>query len=103
MSEIMGFEIRDGEWANNLQNGLEGYMMGLYESVDAPFDSEESDVETESGIPFCGCNVCESREIISYLTPRIIKGYIDEKVGFTEVEDGFIGKAVKVPKALTHE
>ena len=80
MAEDMKFEIADPEWAANLQTDLEQYMMGLYDSIDAEPDTPEADPFTESGIPFCGCNVCEGREILSFLTPRIIKGYKENKV-----------------------
>ena len=87
MSEFMKFEIRDPEWATNIQNELEEYMGGLYDSIEADFDSPEADPFTESGIPFCGCNVCEGREIHSFLSPRIIKGYLDKKIGFYETDE----------------
>lgn len=77
------FAIRDESWATTMQNGLESYMMSLYESVDAgDIDSPEANIETESGHPFCGCNVCEGREILSYTVPRVIDGYLKGAVGF---------------------
>jgi hypothetical protein len=87
MAEDMKFEIADPEWAANLQTDLEQYMMGLYDSIDAEPDTPEADPFTESGIPFCGCNVCEGREILSFLTPRIIKGYKENKVLLVEESD----------------
>jgi hypothetical protein len=99
MSEIKEFVIRDEDWATDLQNGLEGYMMALYDSV----DEENSEVETESGLPFCGCNVCEAREILTFIVPRAIKGYLDEKVGFEDAPEGFVGKLAKVPSNLKHD
>jgi hypothetical protein len=88
MTNAMKFEIRDFEWAKTLQNGLETYMSGLYDSTDAEEGTPEHQkgVETESGIPFCACNVCEGREILSFVAPRVIKGYLDGKIGFVEVE-----------------
>lgn len=85
------FEIVDEEWASNLQQGLEDYMFTLYDAVhnyddevdpgsqqgSAEYDAADN---TESGIPFCGCNVCEGREILAYVTPRIIEGYLERKV-----------------------
>jgi hypothetical protein len=88
--EFMKFEIADPEWAANLQTDLEEYMMGLYDSVDADPDSPEADPHTESGIPFCGCNVCEGREILSFLSPRIIKGYLDKKILMFESDESQI-------------
>jgi hypothetical protein len=87
MQEFMKFEIRDPEWAQDLQNGLEEYMGKLYDSVDAEEGTPEADPFTESGLPFCACNVCESREILSYIAPRVIKGYLDKKIGFFDAKD----------------
>jgi hypothetical protein len=87
MREFMKFEIRDPEWAQDLQNGLEEYMGKLYESVDAEEGTPEADPFTESGLPFCSCNVCESREILSFIAPRVIKGYIDGKIGYFDASE----------------
>lgn len=88
MNTAMKFEIRDAEWAQELQKGLEEYMDSLYESVDAEEGTPEYEkgVNTESGIPFCACNVCEGREILSFVAPRIIRGYLDGKIAFDEVD-----------------
>jgi len=77
---MMKFQILDPEWAEKLQRGLEEYMMSLYASVD-----EDADVETESGAPYCGCSDCENRELLSYMAPRIIKGYQDSKITLEDV------------------
>jgi hypothetical protein len=99
MTNPMKFEIRDPEWAVALQEGLEKYMSGLYESVDAEEGTPEYEkgIETESGIPFCACNVCEGREILSFIAPRIIHGYLENKIGFFEVDpEEFNGKIIEV-------
>lgn len=83
----MKFEIRDGQWAEELQQSMEEYMMKMYDSVDAEEGTPEADPHTESGIPFCGCSVCEGREILSFLSPRIIKGYLDGKIGFFDADE----------------
>jgi len=75
-NQKLEFEIKNKEWATQLQQGLEEYMGRLYDSVDAEEGSPEADVDTESGEPFCACNVCESREILSYTVPRAIHGYL---------------------------
>lgn len=75
------FEIIDADWASELQKGLEGYMMGLYDSID-----NEEEIATESGAPFCGCSDCENRELLTYMAPRIIKGYMDKKIDLFEVD-----------------
>jgi hypothetical protein len=90
MREFIKFEIRDGEWAQDLQNGLEEYMGKLYESIEADEGTPEADPFTESGLPFCACNVCESREILSFIAPRVIKGYLDKKIGFFDVDEAVV-------------
>lgn len=87
---FMKFEIADPEWAANLQTDLEQYMMGLYDSIDAEPHSPEADPQTESGIAFCGCNVCEGREILSFLSPRIISGYLDKRILMTSADESEI-------------
>jgi hypothetical protein len=102
----MKFEIRDGEWATALQNGLEEYMSSLYDSVDAEDGTPEYEkgVDTESGIPFCACNVCEGREILSFIAPRVIKGYLDGKIGFFEVDpETFSGTVITVEEEYPHD
>ena len=103
--KMMKFEIRDPEWATEVQNGLEQYMMGLYESIDAEDGTPEAEKgsDTESGLPFCGCSVCEGREILSYTSPRIIQGYLEKRIGFFEVEDEAEGPTMRLPDTLKHD
>jgi hypothetical protein len=82
------FEIRDAEWAQKLQHGLEEYLSSLYDAVYAESDLDDFENaadNTESGISFCGCNVCEGREILSYVTPRIIQGFLNKKVDIVSI------------------
>jgi len=69
------FEITDHGWALDLENGWEEYIFSCLDSVDT-----DADVETETGIYYCGCSNCYNREVIAYLAPRIIQGYIDGKI-----------------------
>lgn len=69
------FEIKDVEWAKDLQRGFDEYTDSLFESL----DSGEA-IETYSGLPYCECSVCFSREVISYLTVHLIEGYKAGKV-----------------------
>jgi hypothetical protein len=105
MTKPMKFEIRDAQWARDIQDGLDQYMMGLYESVDAEEGTPEAEKanETESGLPFCSFNVCETREILSFVAPRIIRGYLDKKIGFVEVDDDYSGRIIEVPTNLQHD
>ncbi len=77
-------KILDPEWASELQIDLQEYLMGLYESVDAEEDTVEYERgnDTASGQPFCGCSVCQGREILSFLSGKIIKGYQSGKIAF---------------------
>ena len=96
MTEKTTFQILDEQWASDLQQGLEDYMNILYEAVydmdeGESYEDDERDepafdplVETESGIVFCGCNVCQYRETLAYVTPRIIEGYLERKVNIVK-------------------
>lgn len=66
----MKFEILNTEWAESLQQDYTEYMFACFESVE-----EDDHFATESDEVFCGCNVCEVREQLIYLTPRIIEAY----------------------------
>lgn len=74
--------VNDREWASELQIDLQEYMMRLYESVDAEEGTPEYEwgLETASGQPFCGCDVCQGREILSFLSGKIIEGYKAKKI-----------------------
>lgn len=68
---MLNFEINDQAWAENLQASVAEYMDTLIFGIDAEDDEEP---ETETGIPFCGCDVCYWREVLAYVTPRIMDG-----------------------------
>jgi hypothetical protein len=72
---MSGFQINDEVWASQLQRGLDEYMMRLADSVD-----EDSDVETLTGQPYCGCSDCFWREILAYATPILLQGQLDKKI-----------------------
>ena len=69
------FLINDHEWAKELEKGLEEYMDTLAMGVDS-----DEDAETETGVPYCGCSDCHSRETISWLVPRIAQGLKTGKI-----------------------
>jgi len=94
----MKFEIRDPQWAISLQNDLGTYMESLYKAAEAEKGTPEAEKanETESGVPFCACEACEGREILAFIAPRVVKGYLDKKVGFVEVDDDWDGKIIEV-------
>ena len=77
----MAFVIEDHDWAKSLERELEDYLGECYNQVDEFLeDGQEPAFETESGIPYCGCSDCHTREIMVFLTPRIIQAYKDGKV-----------------------
>lgn len=75
--------VNDMEWAKDLQEGLDNYMDYLMSGLDG------EEVETITGEPFCMCGVCENREILAFVVPRAIKGFLDGSVDLT-VKDKLI-------------
>jgi len=81
---MSNFKINDTEWAQELEQGLEEYMDGLYDALDAENSGEDSvGPVTLSGQPFCGCETCITREMLWYSTPIILQG---QKDGAVELE-----------------
>ena len=80
---MSNFNINDTEWAQELEQGLEEYMQGLYEALAAEEDDEGEGPVTLSGQPFCGCETCITREMLWYATPIILQG---QKDGAVELE-----------------
>lgn len=75
----MEFEHLDESWARELEGGLEEYM-GQLSALLYDEDEVAEDFETLSGEGYCGCSTCEVREILSFVVPRAIQGFIDGKV-----------------------
>jgi hypothetical protein len=69
------FEILDEAWGKTLETGLMDYIDGLIYST-----YDEDEVEAESGAPFCGCDTCYWREVLFFVTPRIIEGFKAGKI-----------------------
>lgn len=80
----MNFEILDEKWASEVQAGLSEYIDNLIYGVDS---DEEEYHETESGQPFCGCDVCYWREVLTYATSRILEGQRQGKIELVEDEE----------------
>ena len=66
----MSFFINDEKWAEELQEGVEEYLMRLQDSID-----EDEDMETLSGDPYCGCSQCYFREMLFFVSPEIINNF----------------------------
>lgn len=69
---MIEFEIIDQAWAQELQAGVAEYLDELIFGVDADYDDDEEPRDTETGLPFCGCDVCYWREVLAYVTPRVM-------------------------------
>ena len=82
----MIFEHLDEEWAHKLEVDLEEYM-GQLSALLYDEDEVAEDFETVSGEGYCGCSTCEIREILSFVIPRAIQGFIDGKVLLESVRD----------------
>jgi hypothetical protein len=72
---MKGYSISDNDWAVRLQHDTQQYMYMLFESVYDESD-DDGEVETVTGLPFCGCDVCEYREMLAFVTPIIVEGFV---------------------------
>jgi hypothetical protein len=75
----MSFFINDEKWAEELQTNVEEYLMLLQDSID-----EDEDMETLSGQPYCGCNVCYFREMLFFIAPKVMRGQNEKKIELSE-------------------
>ena len=82
----MIFEHLDEEWAHKLEVELEEYMGQLTALVYGE-DEVDEDFETLSGEGYCGCTTCEVREILFFVVPRAIQGFLDGKVLLESIEE----------------
>lgn len=71
----MSFIINDEKWAEELQEGVEDYLMRCQDSVD-----EDEEFETMSGEPYCGCSVCYFREMLFFVAPEIMRGQTEGRI-----------------------
>ena len=76
------FTVNDQDWAHELEKGVETYTDMLFEAMWET--SEEGISETLSGELFCGCGTCLWREAMTYITPKLLKGFEEGKI---ELED----------------
>jgi hypothetical protein len=75
MGSKMSFIVKDEKWAEELQEGLEEYLMRCQDSID-----EDEEFETMSGELYCGCNVCYYREMLFFVAPEIMRGQNEQKI-----------------------
>lgn len=78
----MKFEILNQGWAEDLEQDYSEYIFACFESLEV-----DDHFVTESDEIFCGCHTCETREQLVYLTPRIIKAYLNGYIKLLEDTD----------------
>jgi hypothetical protein len=75
----MSFFINDEKWAEELQQGLDEYIDTLQNwYVYGDEDGEEP--EALSGQPYCGCMTCYWREVLFFVSPKIMRGQNEGKL-----------------------
>jgi hypothetical protein len=66
------------EWGEEIQQRVEDYMGYLRDSIDIDSDDPAYyDPETLTGIPYCGCYVCEERELMTAVMMETLKANAD--------------------------
>lgn len=59
--------VVSSESFERIENGLHDYRFELASAL-----LDDQDIDTESGQPYCGCDTCEVRELLAYITPRLV-------------------------------
>jgi hypothetical protein len=80
MSNKQKVVVNDVPWTQQLEQDYEDYIDACSESV----DEEDSNFQTLSGEPFCGCSTCYTREQLVFLIPRISEGLNEGKISIEE-------------------
>ena len=75
----MTFTINDESWAEDLQTGVNEYVDSLQNYFIYGDDGVE-EPEVLSGLPYCGCETCYTREFLFYAAPIILQGQKDGKI-----------------------
>lgn len=66
----------DPEWAQMVETDYEQTMERLWDSI----ETDDGDLETPSGEPFCGCQICVTRETLWLVMSHAVAGYEADKV-----------------------
>jgi hypothetical protein len=69
--------IYDEAWGEQFLTTLHQYVEALESSVDGDLEDE---IETLSGVPFCGCSDCYDREAYLMAVKLTIEGYEEGRV-----------------------
>jgi hypothetical protein len=81
MSEVASkygrLPVFEEEWGEAFMEAMREYVDLLEVSLE---DETESEVETLSGVPFCGCSDCYEREVYLMATKLVLEGQEAGKV-----------------------
>jgi hypothetical protein len=80
---VNGVTVEDSEWMADVEQKFQEYIMSLYDQINEE-EYVPADFTPLSGEPFCGCEVCNLRETLTFLIPHIIKGYNSGKITLEE-------------------
>jgi hypothetical protein len=73
------FQINDHEWAENVQRELDEYINAL-QSWYVYGEEEGEEPEPISGLPYCGCETCYWREVLAFVSPRIMNAQNSKQI-----------------------
>jgi hypothetical protein len=77
MSSYGRVPIFEEEWGEAFMGAMREYVDLLEVSLE---DGTEGEIETLSGMPFCGCSDCYEREVYLMATKLVLEGQEDGKV-----------------------
>ena len=66
------YSINDDKWLSNLLSEYEKHLWRLEDNL----LSLEKDLVTITGLEFCGCAQCYSREQLAFMIPRIVRAFL---------------------------
>ena len=73
------FQINDTTWAVEVQNELNEYIDTL-QAWYVYGEEEGEEPETVSGLPYCGCETCYWREVLAFVSPRIMNAQNSKQI-----------------------
>jgi hypothetical protein len=73
------FIINDTAWADKIQKELNEYIDTL-QSWYVYGEEEGEEPEPISGLPYCGCETCYWREVLAFVSPKIMNAQNEKKI-----------------------
>jgi len=73
------FQINDHEWAETVQKELNEYI-DILQSWFVYGEEEGEEPETISGFLYCGCETCYWREVLAFVSPRIMNAQNSKQI-----------------------